>query len=108
MAETKEEREQREQRERQHMQTKTTPPQKGGQKEGEEEKVGNPMREDDRQNQFRAPDSKPQGAFYGEDMVQPGPGEGEEEVAELPEGTHPQKPGKQPEQKKEETTAHHR
>ena len=57
-----------------------------------ERKVGNPMRDDDKQNQFRAPDNKPVGAIYGEDKVQSRPGE-EEEEDELPEDTHPQKPG---------------
>jgi hypothetical protein len=35
--------------------------------------VGLPMRSDDRQNQFRAPDIKAFGAIFGEDMTQPGP-----------------------------------
>ena len=55
------------------------------------EQIGKPMRPDDLQNFFRAPDIKPDGAIFGEDIDQFGqltaqPLEG------LPPETHPQEP----------------
>ncbi len=38
-----------------------------------EDMVGLPMRKDDKQNQFRAPNNKSQGSFFGEDLTQAGP-----------------------------------
>jgi hypothetical protein len=70
-------------------------PREGG--EGEEERLGNPMREDDLINQFRAPDVKATGTIFAEDIIQFVP----EEIAlrtetvwaeEIPEETHPQVP----------------
>jgi hypothetical protein len=62
-----------------------------------EDAVGLPMRKDDRQNQFRAPDNKPQGSFFGENMTQAGPppetpgmGPKEGEASDVPEETHAQ------------------
>jgi hypothetical protein len=107
--ETKEEREQRERKEQQERQRqqqereqkereKNVPPgqKKTGDKsgEGEQDKVGEPMRPEDLANEFRAPDVKPLGSCYGEDMTQHAGVVTAEQLQELPPETHPQKPSK--------------
>ena len=100
MAETEKEKQERErqERERQRQQKKTT-------EDEAEDRVGEPMREDDGQNQFRAPDNKPVGGIYGEDATQPRAGTAEE-PRELPPDTHAQKPGPQAKESKEDKDKH--
>ena len=113
MAETEKERADRERREKEQQQQRQREQQEreknapstrkpATKTEGEQGKVGEPMREDDLMNQFRAPDVKPLGAFYGEDISQFGPGPTEEQVIEPPPETHPQKPGTQVSREEEE------
>ena len=61
----------------------------------EEEHPGKPLREDDQMNKFMAPDVKPIGAIYGEDLLQDDP-EKRKEMEEPPPETHPQKAQTEP------------
>lgn len=63
--------------------------------EEEEEHPGKPLREDDAMNKFMAPDVKPIGAIYGEDLLQDDP-EKRKEMEEPPPETHPQQAQKEP------------